>query len=162
MADGFLGYKASFMLDVVVCALVVVVPLLAYSLWLVKFRHNYRAHKALQITLGLVLLLAVGCFEVDMRMQGGIDTILAKRARPLTVAEKESFNRLLYVHLVFAVSTVALWGTTLGLAVRRFPAPVTPGPHSSWHRRLGWLSAADITLTSVTGLLVYYLGFVRP
>ncbi|MGE5194806.1 MAG: DUF420 domain-containing protein [Deltaproteobacteria bacterium] len=162
MSDGFLGYKASLMLDVVVCALAIVVPTLLFSLYAVKIRRNYRLHKALQITLGVVLLVAVGLFEVDMRLHGGIDGILAKRSRPLTPDERTSFNTLLAVHLFFAVSTVFLWATTLVLAIKRMPRPPAPCEHSRLHKRLGWLSAADITLTSVTGLLVYYYGFVVP
>lgn len=160
--NGFLGYPASLMLDVVVCALVVVVPALAFSLASVKIRRRYALHKALQVTLGLVLLLAVGLFEIDMRVQGGIDGILSKRSRPLSVDEYASFRKLLYVHLFFAVTTVFLWAGTLTLALRRFPGPPGPSPHSRLHKLLGWLSAADITLTSVTGLLVYYYGFVVP
>ena len=162
MTDGFLGYKASLMLDVVVCALIIVVPLLIFSLYVVKVRRNYRLHKTLQIVLGVVLLAAVGLFEIDMRVHGGIASLLAKRTRPLTVAESVSFYRLLYVHLFFAVSTVVLWGMTLYLALRRIPNPPGPSSHSRLHQRLGWLSAIDITLTSVTGLLVYYYGFVHP
>lgn len=162
MTDGFLGYKASLMLDVVVCALVVVVPTLLFSLYQVKIRRNYRLHKALQITLGAVLLVAVGLFEVDLRSQGGIAGILAKRTRSLSGDEQAFFNRLLYVHLFFSVSTVFLWATTLTLALRRIPSPPAPCSHSHLHKRLGWLSAADITLTAVTGLAVYYFGFVVP
>jgi uncharacterized membrane protein YozB (DUF420 family) len=69
---------------------------------------------------------------------------------------------LLYVHLFFAISTVVLWAVTLSLALRRIPAPPGPCSHSRLHKRLGWISVVDITLTSVTGLLVYYYGFVRP
>lgn len=162
MADGFLGYKTSLMLDVVACALVVVVPTLLFSLYAVKIRRNYALHKALQITLGVVLLAVVGLFETDMRMQGGISGILAKRVRPLTADELASFNTLLYVHLFFAVSTVFLWGMTLALALKRMPSPPGPCAHSRLHKFLGWLSATDITLTSVTGLMVYYYGFMVP
>lgn len=162
MDDGFLGYRASLMLDLVVCALGIVVPTLLASLYAVKIRRNYTLHKFLQITLGVVLLVTVGLFELDMRLHGGIVGILAKRSRPLYSAELTAFYRLLYVHLFFAISTVGLWATTLSLALRRIPTPPGPCSHSRLHKRLGWLSAVDITLTSVTGLLVYYFGFVRP
>jgi hypothetical protein len=162
MNDGFLGYRASLMLDLVVCALAIVIPTLLASLYAVKIRRNYTLHKRLQITLGVVLLMTVGLFEFDMRLHGGIVGILAKRSRPLSPAELASFYRLLYVHLFFAISTVFLWGTTLSLALRRMPAPPGPCSHSSLHKLLGWLSVVDITSTSVTGLLVYYFGFVRP
>lgn len=161
MTDGFLGYKSSLMLDVVVVSLLLVVPLLIWSLYLVKVRRNYVAHRSLQTLLGVILLVAVSAFEVDMRMQGGIDGILAKRSVPLTSDQRTFFNGLLAVHLVFAVSTVLLWGTTLSLAWKRTPNPPSPSPHSRLHKRLGWLSAIDITLTAVTGLMVYYFGIIR-
>jgi len=161
MSDGFLGNHASLMLDVVVCALVVIVPTLAFSLYAVKVQRKFTLHRNLQVVLGVVLLIAVGLFEIDIRMQGGIDGILAKRATPLTVDARQFFDTLLAVHLVFAISTPFLWGTTLVLALKKFSSPPTPGAHSSTHKLLGWLSAIDITLTSITGLLVYYYGFVR-
>ena len=44
--DGFLPFgRGSLMLDVVFVAMFVIVPLLALSLWLVKFRRNYQLHK---------------------------------------------------------------------------------------------------------------------
>ena len=160
MSDGFLGYKASFMLDVVVCALVIVVPTLLFSLYAVKVRKNYTLHRNLQVTLGVVLLVAVGLFEVDMRMQGGIMGILAKRSVELTPEQLRFFYRILWVHLFFSVTTVFLWAGTLILALRRMPNPPQPCAHSPLHKRLGWLSAIDITMTAITGLLVYYCGFV--
>lgn len=160
MSDGFLGYKASFMLDVVVCALVVVVPTLLFSLYTVKVKRNYALHRLLQMVLGVVLLIAVGLFELDMRLQGGFKAILAKRDSPLSAEQYQFFQWVLGIHLVFAISTVLLWGTTLTLALKRFSNPPVPGPHSRLHKVLGWLSAGDITFTAITGLLVYYFGFV--
>jgi putative membrane protein len=162
MQDGFLGYPASFMLDVVVCSLAIVVPTLIFSLYAVKVRRNYALHKRLQITLGIVLLVAVGLFEIDMRLQGGFEQILKKRPRPLSRQELTFFEQVLLVHLGFAVSTVILWGATLRLALKRIPIPPAPSPHSPLHKFLGWLSAIDITLTSATGLMVYYYGFMLP
>jgi uncharacterized membrane protein YozB (DUF420 family) len=161
MTDGFLGYKSSLMLDVVALSLLLVVPLLVWSLYLVKVMRRYVAHRRLQTLLGLVLLVAVSAFEIDMRMQGGIDGILAKRTVPLTPDQRSFFNGLLAVHLVFAVSTVLLWGLTLILAWKRMPEPPAPSPHSRLHKRLGWLSAIDIMLTAITGLMVYYFGIIR-
>lgn len=161
MQDGFLGYKSSFMLDFVVVALVLIVPVLLFSLFSVKIWKNFTLHRNLQLLLGLVLLIAVAAFEVDLRMQGGWQAIVNK-GEPALTAEKMAFVKsLLYVHLCFAITTPVLWIITITLAWKRFSNPPVPGIHSGWHKVLGWLSTIDITLTSVTGLLFYYFAFIN-
>lgn len=164
-SNGFLGYPTTFMLDFVVCALAVIVPLLLWSLWLVKFRRRFDLHKQLQISLGIVLLLAVTAFEVDVQMvHGGWEKIVAKQQlNPDEFATKITTVRpYLQVHLLFAITTPLLWIITMTLALRRFDNPPGPGQHSRLHKVLGWASTIDITLTSVTGVLFYYIAFVRP
>ena len=159
MSDGFLGYKTSFMLDVVVCALVLVVPVLLYSIYVVKFQQKYQLHRTLQLTLGVVLLITVGAFEVDLQLvHGGWENIVNKRE--VSPDHLEFVRKVLWVHLCFAITTPILWAVTIVLAMRRFPSPVVPGPHSSLHKKLAWLSTVDITLTSVTGLVFYYYAFI--
>ena len=161
---GFLGYPTTFMLDFVVCALVLIVPLLLFSLWLVKFRRNYVGHMRLQLTLGVVLLVAVTAFEVDVQLvHGGWENIVAQQKLPESAfaAKISAVRPWLLVHLVFAITTPVLWGATIVLALKRFGKNPQPGPHSRIHSLLGWASTIDITLTSVTGLLFYYMAFVR-
>jgi putative membrane protein len=165
MANGFLGNDASFMLDLVVVALIAVVPALLYSIYLVKFRGQYLLHRNMQVALGIVLLLTVGAFEVDLQLvHGGWENVVNKpNAEPrLTGEALESVRNVLWIHLIFAVSTPLFWATTICLALKRFPSPPVPGAHSGLHKKLGWASAIDITLTSVTGLWFYYVAFVAP
>lgn len=162
MQHGFLGNDASFMLDFVVCALVLLVPLLLYSLYVVKVQRNYLLHKRLQLLLAGILLVAVAAFEIDMRLHGGWKNIVNKNpAEPrLSETELAHVGRVLATHLIFAISTPCLWVATIVLALRRFPDPPLPGSHSRLHKTLGWASAVDLTLTSVTGLWFYYVTFV--
>ena len=161
MQDGFLGYRTSFMLDFVVVSLVLIVPVLVYSLIAVKVQHRYVLHRKLQLLLGVVLLVAVGLFEVDLQwIQGGWLNVVGKREIALTEEQLAFVRRVLRIHLCFAVSTPLLWATTIGLALRHMPSPPQPSPHSKLHKTLGWLSAIDIVLTSVTGLVFYYFAFV--
>lgn len=163
MTRGFLGYDASLMLDVVVCALLAVVPALLWSLYEVKVRRRYALHRNIQLVLAAVLLLAVLLFEVDMRLQGGWRNIINRDpSNPRLAGEAlDQVRTLLYVHLCFAISTPILWGATIYLALKRFPNPPLPGPHSELHKKLGWLSVLDLVMTSVTGLTFYYMAFVR-
>jgi uncharacterized membrane protein YozB (DUF420 family) len=152
--DGFLGTRASLMLDVVFLAMFVVVPVLAWSIYLVKVRRNYALHKQVQVTLGLVLLAAVTLFEIDMRVNGWTD-----RAEPSPYWNDGTVRNALVVHLVFAVSTAVLWIVVIVRALRNFPSPPTPGPHSAWHKRWAWAAAVDMLLTSLTGWVFYWLAF---
>lgn len=161
MEHGFLGYRSTFMLDFVVSALILIVPLLLFSLFTVKIKRNFSLHKKLQILLGAVLLVAVTAFEVDVQlMHGGWQNIVNQRETPLTPEQFRYVRNVLYVHLVFAVSTPLFWATTLVLALKWIPNPPTPCAHSGLHKKLGWISTIDITLTSVTGLYWYYVAFV--
>jgi putative membrane protein len=164
MTNGFLGYNTTFMLDFVVCALVLIVPVLAFSVYQVKVRHNYRLHRNLQLFLGVTLLVAVAAFEVDVQfIHGGWENIVNREGQPPRLAGDAlaDVRRILYVHLCFAISTPLLWATTIVLALKRFPSPPQPGEHSRLHNRLAWLSTLDLVATSVTGLWFYYSAFVR-
>jgi len=161
MEYGFLGYRSTFMLDFVVSALVLIVPLLLFSLYSVKIKRNFSLHKKLQIVLGAVLLVAVTAFEIDVQiMHGGWQNIVNQRETPLTPDQFNYARNVLYVHLVFAVSTPFFWAATLFLALKRIPNPPVPCAHSKLHQKLGWISTIDITLTSLTGLYWYYVAFV--
>lgn len=159
---GFLGYDASLMLDVVVTALVLVVPVLVASIVLAK-QGRFTAHRNLQLGLATVLLLAVAAFEVDLQLvHGGWENVVNKPgATPRLEGEAlGGVQRVLWIHLVFAISTPVLWGVTITLALRRFPNPPTPGEHSGLHKSLAWASTVDLVLTSVTGLWFYYVAFI--
>ena len=160
MGKGFLGYPSTLMLDVVVCALVLVVPVLFFSIYLVKFHRNYLWHRHLQTGLGIALLITVCLFEIDMRWHGGWQAILKQRSVQLTAEQQQWVSRVLLVHLVFAVSAVILWTLTLVHGWKRIPRPPQPSIHSRAHKRLGWLSTITLTMTSVTGLIFYYYAFM--
>ena len=161
MEYGFLGYRSTFMLDFVVSALLLIVPLLLFSLYSVKIKRNFALHKKLQILLGAVLLVAVAAFEVDVQiMHGGWQNIVNQRETPLTPEQFSYVKNVLYVHLVFAITTPFFWAATLFLALKRIPSPPVPCAHSGLHKKLGWISTIDITLTSLSGLYWYYVAFV--
>lgn len=160
MAQGFLGYPSTLMLDVVVCALVLVVPALLYSIYLVKYRRRYLLHRNLQVGLGAALLITVCLFEIDMRLHGGWRAILKNRPTPLTEAQLTQVGQILAIHICFAVSAVVLWIVTLIHGLRNIPNPPAPSSHSGRHKTLGWLSTVTLALTSVTGLVFYYYAFV--
>ncbi len=153
--DGFLGSRASFGMDLVLVVLIALLPVLAWSIYLVSRRRNYAAHRRLQIFVAVALLAAIVVFEVDIRLLS--DWRLRAAPSPWWPA---GVLTALGIHLVFAVSSLALWAWVLWEAVKRFPVPPAPGTHGPRHRRMARLAAADLVLTAVTGSVFYWLAFV--
>jgi hypothetical protein len=157
--DGFLGTRASFMLDFVVVAMVGILALLGLSVWLVKYRRAYQWHKRIQLTLAAVLAITVLVFETDMRINGWQARAVESPYYGSPQQHGIVFTAL-YVHLFFALTTVLMWLYTIVQALRKFPWAVVPGPYSQTHRLLGWLAALDMVGTAVTGWIFYWLAFV--
>jgi hypothetical protein len=111
-------------------------------------------HKRLQVTLGLVLLVAVTLFEVDMQLI----TDWEQRAAPSPYFKTWVYPSL-YVHLFFAVPTAFLWIYVIVQALRRFSNPPLPGEHSRTHIRWAWIAAIEMALTALTGWVFYWLAF---
>jgi len=155
--DGFLGTRASLTVDILVLAMLAVVVVLTWSVYQVKFRRRYNVHKWTQITLGSIVLAVVILFEIDIRLHGWESRAAGQvggHATPIVWY-------VLYVHLLFAVTTIVLWPITIFLAVRNFPSPPHPGSHSRVHVPLARCAALDMVMTAVTGWVFYWLAFVR-
>ena len=157
--NGFLGNRASFMLDLVFLAMFVVVPVMCWSIHQVKYKQRYVLHKQVQIGIGVVLLLAVTLFEVDMRINGW-----RLRANPSPYYDDDWFtgmvNWSLWIHLTFAISTTVLWIYVIIQAIRKFPRTAVPNEYSPTHQLWAKIAAADMCLTALTGWIFYWLAFV--
>ena len=100
------------MLDIVFVAMFAVVPVLIYSVLLVKNRRKYLTHKRLQIALGTILLVAVAAFEIDMQLF----TDWRQRALASPYYAPKAWSPVmtsLVVHLAFAIPTLVIWIWTI-------------------------------------------------
>ena len=161
--DGFLGSRASFGMDLVLVGLIALLPVLGWSIHLVRNRRAYAAHKRLQLFIVVALLAAIIVFEIDVRLisdwrlraAGGV--AWGGQPNPWWPA---GVLVALGIHLVFAISTPVLWAWVVWEAVARFPAPLAPGSHGPRHRWMARMAAADLVLTAITGTIFYWLAFV--
>jgi uncharacterized membrane protein YozB (DUF420 family) len=153
--DGFLGTRGSIGMDVVLVGLLAVLPILAWSIHLVRVRRDYAGHRRLQLVIAAALAACIVIFEIDVRLLSDWKI----RARPSPYWPGGVLTAL-GIHLVFAVSTLGLWIWTIQEALRRFPSPPAPAAHGPRHRRMARLAAADLVLTACTGIVFYWLAFV--
>lgn len=154
---GFLPTRGSFMLDFVFVAMFAIIAAMAVSLYLVRYGRRYELHRNLQITLGVVLLVAVTAFEIDLNL-------ITKDWRPL--AEPSPFyaskvvDYALWIHLAFAVPTPLLWIFVIVQGIRKFPRPTLPNAYSRTHIFYARLAAIGMFMTALTGWVFYWLAFV--
>lgn len=161
--NGFLGTRAALMTDVVFVALFAIVPVMAWSIWRVRKRakddlKTLQLHKQVQVTLGLVLLVAVILFEIDVRFISNWE----QRAAASPYYSPDGWSSVwisLIVHLFFAIPTLFLWIYVIVMALRKFDSPPKPNAYSSKHRFTARLAAIGMTGTAVTGWLFYLLAF---
>jgi len=157
---GFLPWRGPFMIDVIVVAMVLVLIALSWSLFSVKYRQRYHRHKVIQLCLaGALLVLLVG-FEIDIQYLEN----WKERAQASPYYDAAAGSGLviysLWIHLLFATTTLALWLLIILRALYHFPNPPRPNRHSAYHARWGMVAAIDMFLTAVSGWAFYFLAFV--
>jgi putative membrane protein len=157
---GFLPWRAPFMLDVIIIAMVFVLIALAWSVYSAKYRNRYQQHKVTQLCLTGGLLILLVLFEVDIQFFEN----WRERADASPYYDAATRSGLvvysLWIHLTFATTTLALWLLIVLCALRQFPNPPRPNRHSSFQARWGMVAAIDMVLTAVTGWVFYFLAFV--
>lgn len=154
--EGFLGTRASFMLDAVCVGMIVVMLALTWSIRQVRIHRRYQLHKRVQLALAGLLGIVLTAFELDVRINGW----QLRAAGSLDGEPSRAVYTALWIHLFFAVTTVVLWIAVVARALRRFPNPPAPNEHSAFHRRFGWIAAIDMLLTTITGWVFYVVAFV--
>jgi len=116
---------------------------------------NFNTHRMIQLIISTALLIVILIFEVEVRTNGWIDN-----ARPSPHYETILFP-VLWLHILCAVATVALWAVTLIGAIKHLGRPPLPHQtHSTKHKRLGKYSSMSLWLTAITGTIFYYLAFI--
>jgi putative membrane protein len=157
---GFLPWRAPFMLDVIVIAMVFFLIAMFWSLFSVKYRKRYHRHKVIQLCLAGGLLTLLVFFEIDIQYFEN----WRERAAASPYFDAATGGGLviysLWIHLVFATTTFTLWLLIIVRALNQFPNPPRPNRHSSNHARWGTIAAIDMVLTAVTGWAFYLLAFV--
>ena len=153
---GFLPTRGSFMLDFVFVAMFLVTVGMTLSVVAVRRLKKYRWHKMIQVSLAVILVIAVVAFEVDMRLFTDWKVL----AQPSPYYASGGVFVALGVHLLFAVPTPFIWAYVIWNALRRFDRPIKPGENSAKHKRWGWIGFISMWGTSITGWGFYWLAFV--
>lgn len=149
--QGFLGTRAPFFMDFVL----IIVALLPFLLLVaISFARQgrYKLHEISQKIIFVVSVFVVGYFEYGVRLGGGYNGFI----KDSTVSHDYSLI-VLIVHIIIAVVSFLLWIKTL-ISARNDSLPKHIG--DSQHKVAGKRAFIGITLTSLTGIWVYFILFV--
>jgi len=153
-ANGFLGTRAPFFMDVVTL-IVALLPLLVYSAILLARKKLYKLHALSQNLILAVSVIVVGYFEYGVRVGGGFDAFMQGSGVSHTYA-----SLVLALHIIIATITLLYWSKTVLLANYQFIKKMIPGRKSYEHKLLAIKSFLGIVLTSFSAIWVYMLLFV--
>ena len=152
---GFLGSRGDVLIDLVILSFALILPLLIYS-WYQARSGAYAKHRRMQLALATLLAIAVGLFELDLKLSGGIFKLTADSA----YAGSSLLNGIIYGHTLVAVASVLVWVPLIFVSLRRFGNPPIAGDFATMHRFWGRTGMLLMMASGMSAIPLYYLGFV--
>ncbi len=151
---GFLGTRGDILMDLVVLSFLLILPLLVVS-WRAARNSEFKKHKAIQLALFITLIVAVGLFELDMKLSGGIFELTAGSAYAGTAV----LNTLIYGHTLVAILSALMWLVLVLVSLRRFPNPPASNAFGLAHRFWGRTGMLMMMASGISAVPLYYVGF---
>jgi len=151
-SEGFLGTNAPMYMDIAALYFALFPFLLWYAITLAKKR-KYSAHFKMQTVLFVVSLFVVAIFEVGVRVDSNFNDFMLNSALDYTF-----MISFLVVHILIALTSLVLWIALLYGSIRRYVVDkeeILPS-----HKKMGYFVFSGLTLTSVTGGMIYWFLFV--
>jgi len=153
-AQGFLGTKALFFMDIVTIYFALLPFLLVYSIsYAVK--KEYKKHFISQSLILALTLILVLVFEIGVRLTGGF----IEYAKESTV----SYDFLLYfliVHIIIAIFAVAGWLYLFISSFKEYKKNGYTNFSNTKHKKIAKAIFAALTITSIMGVSIYVFLFV--
>ena len=141
-------------MDLVVLSFLVILPVLVIS-WRAARRGEYAKHRRTQITLVLVLAVAVALFEIDLKLSGGIFEL----TKASSYAGTTLLNGLIYGHTLVAIGSTLVWVPLVIVSMRRFGNPPVRTSFGPAHRLWGRIGMILMMASGLSAMPLYYYGF---
>ncbi len=149
--DGFLGTRALWFMDVTTIWFALLPTLMAYAIYLAT-KNKIVAHKRLNTLLFAATIVMVLVFEIGVRFSGGYMAYAQDSGVSFAL-----LTTILIVHIIIAVASVVLWAYLLVGAHQSYAlsskVPMT-------HKLYGKIVFIGMSVTSLLGILIYFLLFV--
>lgn len=135
--------------------MVIILPLLWYSVKKVRDDRNYKLHKNIQLIMFVILFFVVLLFEYDMQ-HGGIFEMVKGSSYESTFF----LNFMIYFHTFLFITTSLIWTILIIASLIKFGKNPRLGKFSRTHRLWAKIGMWVMALTCITGVILYIYGFV--
>ena len=151
---GFLGTRATFLIDIIVSFLVTLPIFIIISIFFAK--SNYiKIHQLFQVFLLLLSMGSLALFAYSVHYIEGFDTLLQQSS----VGIKKVFT-LLALHITIVIITILMWVLTIFYALNDRKRRALPGVYSKAHGRAGRRVFSAIVLMALTSLSIYWVLYI--
>lgn len=124
------GSRCDVLMDIVIISMVVILPLLWYSMKKVREEKAYRVHKRIQLYMFIILFFVVILFEWDMKQNGGIFEMVKGSSYEGTFF----LNFMIYFHTFLSITTSLIWIILIIVSLIKFPKDPQPNNFSKRHK----------------------------
>ena len=150
------GGRCDILMDIVVIFMVIILPMLWYSVQEVKYKKAYKKHRKIQLYMFIILFFVVLLFEYDMKQNGGIFEMVKGSSYEGTFF----LNFMIYLHTFLSITTSLIWLVLIVVSLLKFGKNPQPNTFSKRHKFWGRIGMWDMALTCITGLILYIFGFI--
>ena len=151
-STGFLGSNAPMYMDIAVVYFAIFPFLLWYAIYQ-AIKKKYSTHYKLQTILFVVSLLVVVIFEVGVRVDNNFNDFMQNSNVNYTF-----MISFLIFHIFISIISLIMWIALLYGTIRRYI--VDKEAVLASHKRTGYYVFAGLTLTSITGVMIYWFLFL--
>jgi len=142
--SGFLGTNAPMYMDVITLYFGIL-PLLMGTAIYMAVKKRYELHKKMNLAIYAITLLVVVFFEVGVRLSGGFAYFIQD-----SNAQYAFLFTFLLFHILVAFVSVVAYSLLIYKTVTKLQN----------HRKFGILVYLGMTVTSITGVMIYYFLFL--
>ncbi len=151
---GFLGTRASLLLDIIVTFLALL-PLFTGISIMFATRRELRLHQVTQFLLFFLMLIILLLFAYVVHYKTGFEALLQESTINPTIA----FIGLI-IHIVISLVTFTLWMFALLYALSDKKRRGLPGVYSMSHANAGKRVFKFILLTALSSVSIYWMLFM--
>jgi putative membrane protein len=151
---GFLGTRAPLFMDIIVLVVGLLPFLISFSIWF-STKRMYKLHQFLQTVLFLATIIVLIYFKYGMHEAGGFDFFI----KGSSINSSAAFYFLIF-HIIIASITLIMWFIMIRFSIADRRRRGLPGLYSRDHKKSGKRLAFAILMTSITGVIVYWMLFI--